>query len=207
MRTNIVSKRCGPRDTTYVFTSHFIWFLKPRLFRSALGKKYYWENTYVVWSMVLVKRIVSWVTVKSRDGVNFFTWVPLFIFIEPRHMKQEYWIFKYNSRKYVISCFYFTIQNKIARGRALTSKVCHLNLFFVKYSQLTSYAFACISPINAVEIIWIEYILETLCILKVLYSQSTVLIMKEELYYRKGIHRMAYSSAIKQNLKCRGITL
>ena len=45
------------------------------------------------------------------------------------------------------------IQNKIASGKALTYKVYHFKLFFAKYSQLTSYDFACISVNDAMKII------------------------------------------------------
>lgn len=90
--------------------------------------------------------------VSRREGVKFFHMNAPFIFIEPEKVKQEYCILDYNSEKYVVPSFYFTIQNKIAKGKALTSKACQLNLF-VKYSQLIRYHFACISPINAVDII------------------------------------------------------
>jgi hypothetical protein len=50
--------------------------------------------------------------------------------------------------------------------KTLNHKVCDLNLFFAKCSQLTGDNFACISSINAMEIIWIECILGMQCMLK-----------------------------------------
>lgn len=109
------------------------------------------EYLYCVESDTSSKNSQLRTPVNRREGVNLFTWMPLFIFIEPKNMKQEYWILEYNSKKYVVPFFHFTIQNKIAKGKALASTACHLNLFFVKYSQLLRYYFACISPINAVK--------------------------------------------------------